>query len=68
MNTSNPNQPKITTIYVTSTSLQEMTNLAQKHGYFQKRGVGAKKIGSISQLIEAIAQGELILQNPEQHS
>jgi hypothetical protein len=51
-----------TTIYVSKQGLQNMENLAQRFGYLQTRGAGAGKIGSISQLIEAIAREELTLQ------
>lgn len=57
----NKERQKLTTIYVTPTGLQRMSQLAQEFGYFQTRGAGAGKMGSISQLVEAIAQGELIL-------
>ena len=61
---SEKNQRKLTTIYVTPVGLQRMNKLAQEFGYYQTRGAGAGKMGSISQLIEAIAQGELTLHRP----
>lgn len=56
---------KITTIYVTPDGLQRMNKLAQELGYYQTRGAGAGKMGSVSQLVEAIAQGELTLQKAD---
>jgi hypothetical protein len=64
MSKNKDDQQKITTIYVTPIGLQRMNKLAQEFGYYQTRGAGAGKIGSISQLVEAIAQGELTLQKP----
>jgi len=57
-------QQKITTIYVTPDGLQRISELAQEFGYLQTRGAGAGREGSVSQLIEAIARGELTLHNP----
>ncbi|MCA9921462.1 MAG: hypothetical protein KC421_03770 [Anaerolineales bacterium] len=61
-NSKKEQQKKITTIYVSPTCLQQMNKLAQAFGYYQTRGAGAGKIGSISQLVEAISKGEITLQ------
>ncbi len=54
-------------IYYTPEQAQKLKKLAEKFGYFQKRGVGTGTIGSISQLVKAIADGELkIILNKEQ--
>ena len=46
-------------IYYTSGQAEKLKRLAEKFGYFQKRGVGAGTIGSVSQLVRAIADGDL---------
>ena len=54
-------------IYYSPEQAKKLKRLAEKLGYFQKRGVGTGTIGSISQLVKAIADGELkIIPNKEQ--
>lgn len=48
-------------IYYTSEQAKKLKRLAEKFGYFQKRGVGTGTIGSISQLVKAIADGEIVI-------
>ena len=59
MKRSSPNS----SIYYTSGQAEKLKRLAEKFGYFQKRGVGAGTIGSVSQLVRAIADGELAIDN-----
>jgi hypothetical protein len=54
-------KPVITTIYITKEHQQQMEMLAKQWGYYQTRGAGAGKMGSISQLITAIAAGSLTI-------
>lgn len=46
-------------IYYTPEQAKKLKRLAEKFGYFQKRGVGTGTIGSISQLVKAIADGKI---------
>ena len=50
-------------IYYTSKQADKLRLIAVRYGYLQKRGVGTGKIGSISQLVKAIADGELAIDN-----
>lgn len=50
---------KRSSIYYTSEQADKLKRLAEAFGYFQKRGVGTGTIGSISQLVKAIADGEI---------
>ena len=52
-------------IYYTLEQADKLRTLAQEYGYFQKRGVGTGKIGSISQLVKAIADGEMKIARKE---
>lgn len=38
---------------------EKLQTVALKFGYVQTRGVGAGKIGSVSQLMQAIAEGKV---------
>ena len=51
--------PPRSSIHYTSEQAGKLKRLAEKFGYFQKRGVGAGTIGSVSQLVRAIADGDL---------
>ncbi len=53
-------------IYYTPEQADKLRALAETYGYFQKRGVGTGKIGSISQLVKAIADGKLKIYEAKQ--
>ena len=46
-------------IYYSHEQADKLREIAARYGYLQKRGVGTGKIGSISQLFKAVADGEL---------
>lgn len=51
-----------TSIRLASGDSENLQKIATQFGYLQTRGVGAGKVGSISSLIRAIANGEIELQ------
>lgn len=61
-------QRTITTIFIAKSSMRRMEIIARELGYYQTRGVGAGRSGSLSKLIEAIAIGEVNVDkiNPSQ--
>ncbi len=53
------NPRRTTTIRLSPGSVRALRGLARSHGYTQSRGAGAGELGSISQLMDAIACGEV---------
>ncbi len=58
-NTNEVRRAPRSTIYYSPTQAARLRALAEKFGYFQTRGVGTGTVGSVSQLVKAIADGEL---------
>ncbi len=48
-----------TTLYILDDDKARLEQMARELGYMQTRGAGARKLGSISALMCAIARGEL---------
>jgi hypothetical protein len=53
--------PKKVTLNLTEEDKQRLESLARKFGYTQTRGAGVGRVGSISKLMHAIAQGKIDL-------
>lgn len=52
---------KRSSYYLTRGDFQRLAELARQRGYCQRRGVGTRVFGSISQLMAALAAGDELL-------
>lgn len=54
-----PKQTKRTSVELLPDQLEAIQRIALEFGYVQTRGVGKDKVGSMAQLMQAIARGEV---------
>lgn len=47
-----------TSVDLTPGQIETLQKIAAKYGYLQSRGPGTGKIGSVSQLLQAVARGD----------
>jgi hypothetical protein len=52
---------KKVTLALSEDDKQRLEVLARQLGYLQTRGAGVRQVGSISMLLRAIAQGQIVL-------
>lgn len=47
--------------YLSRAGMRRLAEMARRRGYYQRRGVGTRVLGSISQLMAALAAGDELL-------
>jgi hypothetical protein len=56
-----------TTLLMADQDIRRLERLARQLGYMQTRGTGAGRIGSVSALMGAIAQGTVFIKHIRKH-